>query len=123
MRCNEDGFWELATTGTDKVAPVWQARGGEELPRLIGKGDHLTLVHNGYLKEMSLYVNGQWVDSIELATPFVATGGVQLGRAFLDDTYREYLSGAVDDVRVYNGAADPELIQKISLQTREQLSL
>ncbi|MEV4708508.1 LamG domain-containing protein [Actinoplanes sp. NPDC049316] len=123
VRCNEDGYWELATTDTDKVDAAWQTRGGEARPRLIGKGDHLTLVHNGYLREMSLYVNGQWVDSIELATPFVATGGVQLGRAFLDDAYGEHLSGAIDDVRVYNGAADPDLIQKISIQTREQLSL
>ena len=92
-------------------------------PRLIGKGDHLALVYNGYIREMALYVNGKLIDSIELASPFVATGGIQVGRAFLDDAYREHLSGAVDDVRVYYGVADPELIQKISLQNREQLSL
>jgi hypothetical protein len=123
VRCNADGYWELAMTDTDKVAPTWLTRGGEGAPRLIGKGDHLTLVYNGYAREMALYVNGQWVDAIDLASPFVATGGIQIGRAFLDDAYRENLSGAVDDVRVYNGVADPELIQKISLQTREQLPL
>ncbi len=123
VRCNAQGDWELALTGTDKVAPEWETRGSEMKPRLVGKGDHLTLAYNGYLREMSLYVNGQWADAIELAAPFVATGGVQIGRAFLDDAYREHLSGAVDDVRVYNGVADPQLIQKISLQTREQLSL
>lgn len=123
VRCKEDGYWEMAMTGTDKVAPAWETRGGERMPRLIGKGDHLALVYNGYVREMSLYINGQWVDSIELASPFVATGGVQVGRAFLDDTYREHLSGAVDEVRVYNGVADPELIQKISIQTLERLPL
>nr|BFE70381.1 hypothetical protein GCM10020092_036820 [Actinoplanes digitatis] len=123
VRCNTDGYWELAMTDTDKVQPAWQSRGGEQVPRLIGKGDHLTLVYNGYAREISLYVNGQWVDAIELAAPFVATGGVQIGRAFLDDAFREHLSGAVDDVRVYNGVADQDLIQKISIQVKEQLPL
>jgi hypothetical protein len=123
VRCNAEGYWELAMTDTDKVAPAWLSRPSSEMPRLIGKGDHLTLVYNGYIREMALYVNGELTDAIELASPFVATGGVQIGRAFLDDAYREHLSGAVDDVRVYNGVADQELIQKISIQTREQLPL
>lgn len=123
VRCNEDGYWELAMTGTDRVSPSWQTRDSRREPKTIGKGDHLTLVYNGYVREMSLYVNGDWADAIELASPFVATGGVQLGRAFLDDAWRESLSGAVDEVRVYNGVADEELIQKISIPTREQLPL
>ncbi|MEV6601718.1 LamG-like jellyroll fold domain-containing protein [Actinoplanes sp. NPDC051346] len=123
VRCNEEGHWELAMAGADAVSPEWQTRGDTERPRLIGKGDHLVLVYNGYVRELSLYVNGHWSSSIELVSPFVATGGVQIGRAFLGDAYREHLSGAVDDVRVYNGVADAELIQRISLQTLEQLAL
>lgn len=123
VRCDNEGSWQLATTGSDTVAPEYDSRGGQERPRLIGKGDHLALVYNGYIRELTLYVNGESVDSIELVSPFVATGGVQIGRAFLGDVFREHLSGAVDDVRVYNGVADPVLVQKISIQTREQLSL
>jgi hypothetical protein len=123
VRCNADGQWELAMTDTDKVAPAWLARPSQKEPRLIGKGDHLALVYNGYIREMTLYVNGELVDAIDLASPFVATGGVQIGRAFLDDAYQEHLSAAVDDVRVYNGVADQVLIQKISIQTKEQLPL
>ncbi|MEU4689727.1 LamG-like jellyroll fold domain-containing protein [Actinoplanes sp. NPDC023714] len=123
VRCNAEGSWELATTGADTAAPEFESRGGQERPRLIGKGDHLALVYNGYIRELTLYVNGESVDSIELVSPFVATGGVQIGRSFLGDGFKEFLSGAVDDVRVYNGVADPVLIQKISIQTREQLPL
>ncbi|MFG1610654.1 LamG-like jellyroll fold domain-containing protein [Actinoplanes sp. NPDC049265] len=123
VRCNQAGKWELAMTGSDTVDGSFESRGEEVQPRTIGKGDHLALAYNGYTREMSLYVNGGWVDSIDLATPFVATGGIQIGRAFLGDAFREPLSGAVDDVRIYNGAADAELIQKTSIQTKEQLTL
>lgn len=123
VRCSEAGEWELAVTETDEAEPVWTTGDTDLTPKLIGKGDHLALVYNGYTREMVLYVNGKLRTAIELVSPFVATGGVQVGRAFLDDSFQEHLSGAVDDVRVYDGVADPVLIQRLSVQTREQLAL
>lgn len=123
VRCNQAGEWELAVTETDEVGPQWTTGDTDKTPKLIGKGDHLALVYNGYTREMVLYVNGDLRAAIELVSPFVATGGVQVGRAFLDDSFQEHLSGAVDDVRVYDGVADPVLIQRLNLQTREQLAL
>lgn len=123
VRCNLAGRWEMAMADTDKVKPAWLEKDTGEAPKVFGKGDQLTLVYNGYVRELSLYVNGSFSQAIELASPFTATGGVQLGRAFIDDGFKEHLSGAIDDVRVYDGVADPELIQKLNVSIREQLPL
>ncbi len=123
VRCNNAGQWELAMASTDTVAPEWTTKATDEAPKLVGKGDHLTLVYNGYAREVTLYVNGSFTEAIQLVSPFVATGGVQLGRAWLDGAFKEHLSGAVDDVRVYDGVADKVLIEKLNVQVREQLSL
>ncbi|MEH0970606.1 LamG domain-containing protein [Micromonospora sp. CPCC 205546] len=123
VRCNDQGSWELAMAESDVAAPEWTTRSAGEAPKLIGKGDHLTLVYNGYIREMALYVNGSFSQAIELKSPFAATGGVQLGRAFVAGAFDEHLSGAIDDVRVYDGVTDPVLIQKLNVSVREQLTL
>ncbi|WP_176738182.1 LamG domain-containing protein [Micromonospora inyonensis] len=120
VRCNAAGTWEMAVPGTDTVGATSTAVDTGTRPRTLGKGDHLALVYNGYTREMLLYVNGVPTDAIELITPFTATGGLQLGRAFVDDGYREHLSAAVDDVRVYDGVADTTLVQRLTISIREQ---
>ncbi|MFK3983489.1 LamG-like jellyroll fold domain-containing protein [Micromonospora sp. NPDC050397] len=123
LRCNTLGNWELAVPGADVVGGESTVVDTGERPKTLGKGDHLALVYNGYTREMLLYVNGVPTDAIELITPFVATGGLQIGRAFVDDSFREGLSGAVDDVRVYSGVADSTLVQRIGFPTRETPAL
>ena len=90
VRCNLAGRWEMAMADTDKVKPAWLEKDTGEAPKVFGKGDQLTLVYNGYVRELSLYVNGSFSQAIELASPFTATGGVQLGRAL----HRRRVQGA-----------------------------
>ncbi|MGQ5263978.1 LamG-like jellyroll fold domain-containing protein [Micromonospora sp. ZYX-F-536] len=124
VRCNvSDGVWELAVPGTDGVKPAVGEYPTESAPKIMTKGDLVALVYNGYTHEFLLYVNAQVVGSAQLTTPFNATGGLQLGRAFIDDDYREHLSGAIDDVRVYNGVADKNLLQRLNLTVKEQPNL
>ncbi|WP_121161625.1 LamG-like jellyroll fold domain-containing protein [Micromonospora pisi] len=123
VRCNAEGRWELAVQDSDAVAAEPTVRDTGVAPKTTGKGDHLAVVYNGYTREILLYLNGQVIDAIDLITPFQATGGLQLGRAFVDDAYRENLSGAIDDVRIYDGVADQTLIQRINLATKEQPGL
>jgi hypothetical protein len=123
VRCNFEGRWELTVRDSDAVAAEPMVRDTGMPPKTIGKGDHLAVVYNGYTREMLLYVNGSVTDAIELITPFQAAGGLQVGRAFIDDGYHEHLSGAIDDVRIYDGVADETLIQRINLVNREQPNL
>ncbi|WP_225946678.1 LamG domain-containing protein [Plantactinospora soyae] len=120
IRCNIEGRWELVVRDSDAAGTEPTVRDTGTPAKTFGKGDHIAVVYNGYVREMLLYVNGELAEAIELISPFQAVGGLQLGRAFVDDDYREHLSGAVDDVRVYDGVADQTLVQRINLSTREQ---
>lgn len=123
VRCNIAGQWELAVPGSDTVAAESRVAESGRAPKQVGKGDHLVVVYNAYTQEMLLYVNGQVTAALDLITPFNATGGLQLGQAFIDGAYREHLSGAIDDVRIYNGVADVTLVQRIGIGVREQPTL
>ncbi|MEV1286103.1 LamG-like jellyroll fold domain-containing protein [Micromonospora sp. NPDC049679] len=123
VRCNTDGFWELAVPGADTVGSAGETYPAEVPPRTITKGDLVALVYNGYTRELLLYVNAEVISSAQLTVPFNAVGGLQLGRAFIDDQFREHLSGAVDDVRVYDGVAEKTVLQRLNIVAKEQPNL
>ncbi|MBM0256347.1 LamG-like jellyroll fold domain-containing protein [Micromonospora sp. 4G55] len=124
VRCNNDGLYELAVPGADTPdAAVQLAPAEDTAPKTITKGDLVALVYNGYTHEFLLYVNATVISSLQLTEPFNATGGLQLGRAFIGDQFREPLSGAIDDVRVYNGVAEKNLLQRLNLTVKEQSDL
>ncbi|MFC7707120.1 LamG-like jellyroll fold domain-containing protein [Micromonospora lupini] len=124
VRCNKAGRYELSVTGTDAVgAAVELTPLVDEAPKIATKGEVVALVYNGYTHEFLLYANAQLIGSVQLTEPFNATGGLQLGRAFIDDQFGEHLSGAIDDVRVYKGVADKNLLQRLNLSVKEQPNL
>ncbi|MFI7425344.1 LamG-like jellyroll fold domain-containing protein [Micromonospora sp. NPDC049836] len=124
VRCNNDGRYELAVPATDAVGAAVELTPPVDLaPKTITKGDLVALVYNGYTHEFLLYVNAEVIGAVQLTEPFNATGGLQLGRAFIGDQFREHLSGAVDDVRVYRGVADKNLLQRLNLTVKEQPNL
>jgi hypothetical protein len=61
-------------------------------------------------------VDGQLAGSARAvhSSAWDATGGLQVGRAFIDGVWREYLAGAVDEVRVYSGVLDATTIQQLN---------
>ncbi|WP_446212979.1 LamG-like jellyroll fold domain-containing protein [Micromonospora sp. IBSANI012] len=123
VRCNVDGVWELAVPASDAPGATVETYPTQQAPKTVTKGDLVALVYNGYTREFLLYVNATVVSSAQLSVPFNATGGLQLGRAFIDDQPREHFSGAIDDVRVYNGVADKILLQRLNITVKEQPNL
>ncbi|GAA3752916.1 LamG domain-containing protein [Plantactinospora mayteni] len=120
VRCSAEGQWQLAVRDNDVADAEPIVRDSEQAPKTNGRGDHVAVVYNGYTREMLFYLNGEVVESIDLVSPFQATGGLQVGRAFADNAYGEHLSGAIDDVRIYSGVADRTLVQRITNPLREQ---
>ncbi|BCL14612.1 LamG-like jellyroll fold domain-containing protein [Micromonospora sagamiensis] len=114
IRGNADGVWEMAATTADQTGAVFSKTDHDKAPSRVGKGDHIALVYNGYSRELLFYLNGQ-PRAITMDKPFSAVDSIQFGRAWINGAYQEHLSGAIDDVRVYDGMADKVKIDRTSL--------
>ncbi|GAB3171543.1 concanavalin A-like lectin/glucanase superfamily protein [Micromonospora palomenae] len=117
VRANSQGKWELAATTDDTAGAVFQSKETERTPRMVGAGDHLALVYDGYTRQLTLWVEGESTELEPLTVPFKPTSmsSLQLGRAFLGATPGEHLSGNIDEVRIYDGVADKVKIDKLRL--------
>ncbi|MFD3626928.1 LamG domain-containing protein [Streptomyces sp. NPDC058698] len=107
--------WELVVARTDAAAPeVVTFTDDQALPDTGGSGQHLAVVYDAFANSLRLYVDGQLVAGAhgEDATLWPATGGLQVGRSLRGDS--EYFAGAIDEVRVYSGAADAIAVQQMS---------
>ena len=120
---DDGGKWELVLPHADDTStdPAASTTVSNLLPASQDSGTFLAVVYDNFADEVRLYVDGQLVDAS--TAPFGhawnSTGGLQLGRALVAGTYSEYLSGAVDDVRVYSGVADQTMIQLLGQPVNE----
>lgn len=107
--------WELAVAKSDAAAPeVVTFTDDQELPDTGGSGQHLAVVYDAFANSIRLYVEGQLVAGAHGTdnTLWSATGGLQVGRSLRGAS--EYFAGAIDEVRVYSGAADQIAIQQMA---------
>ncbi|MFC4503263.1 MULTISPECIES: LamG domain-containing protein [Streptomyces] len=107
--------WELAVAKSDVAAPeVVTFTDDHELPDTGGSGQHLAVVYDAFANSVRLYVEGQLVAGAYGTddTLWSATGGLQVGRSMRGAS--EYFAGAIDEVRVYSGAADQIAVQLMS---------
>ncbi|MFC8512328.1 LamG domain-containing protein [Streptomyces sp. NPDC057257] len=110
--------WELAVARSDAAAPeVVTFTDDQELPDTGGSGQHLAVVYDAFANSVRLYVEGQLVAGAYGTddTLWSATGGLQVGRSLRGAS--EYFAGAIDEVRVYSGAADQTAVQQMAALT------
>ncbi|MFJ9758210.1 LamG domain-containing protein [Streptomyces sp. NPDC101149] len=110
--------WELAVARTDVAAPeVVAFTDDQELPDTGGSGQHLAVVYDAFANSIRLYVEGQLVAGAYGTddTLWSATGGLQVGRSLRGAS--EYFAGAIDEIRVYSGAADQIAVQQMAALT------
>ncbi|MFF9840332.1 LamG-like jellyroll fold domain-containing protein [Streptomyces sp. NPDC013740] len=110
--------WQVVmTAGDSTTANKVELRDENTLPIADGNGSHVAVVYDAVVRELRLYVDGGEPVStrIEDNSYWAATGGLQVGRA----KSGQYLSGAVDEVRVYDGALDRTVISMVSDITPE----
>lgn len=131
------GHWELVVPQADSTATnsAVVAEGASESPTNAG-GQHLAVVYDALTKKLNLYVEGQLADEAlvrdkngapvdglgirDVAASWPAVGGLQVGRSKLTaTTWGNFLSGAVDDVRGYSGAADAIAVRRMTIPSTQ----
>ncbi|MEU9570559.1 LamG-like jellyroll fold domain-containing protein [Streptomyces massasporeus] len=107
--------WQLVATDAGTTTPV-TVLDPNRVPSSQGAGDHLALVYNAVFGEVVLYVNGMAVGKATWDNTWdFSTTSLQVGRALTGATAGEYLSGAVDEVRMYQGPLDAALMAMVSV--------
>jgi hypothetical protein len=118
VRCSAANRWELSLPTEDKADPLSdEVYDDQVLPAAGSSGTHLAVVYNSFTNEVRLYVNGQLADAAQGRHDKVwqANGGFQVARAKQNGAWGQYFAGVIDDVRVYEGAADPTLVQRLAI--------
>ncbi|MFI7408878.1 LamG-like jellyroll fold domain-containing protein [Streptomyces sp. NPDC049627] len=111
------GRWQLVVTGADSAAPVTTSvLDTADPPSSEGDGDHLALVYNAVFGEAILYVNGTAVAEAAWDNTWdFSTTRLQIGRTLTGTTATEYFSGAVDEVRMYQGPLDASWVAQVAV--------
>lgn len=78
-------------------------------------GQAVSLTFDAFTGELVLWVNGEASQPLAFTTPW-ATTGIQLGRS---GPGTGHLDGAIDDVRVYQGACDADLVNTLAIRSEQ----
>ncbi|GAA4594750.1 hypothetical protein GCM10023194_62540 [Planotetraspora phitsanulokensis] len=96
--------WTFRMAASDTDAPA-SATVSSDAAATTGKWTHLAGVYDSVTHQLRLYVNGvRQSSTATLEGGFRATGPVAIGRAKAAGAATGFLSGALDDVRVYDYA-------------------
>ena len=123
---DEDGnklvAFEFALPNPDAAAPAGKkeivAR-SEGMVVLMDEWVHLTGVYEAGNKVLSLYVNGDVVDSVDVEfSPVNETGAVRVGRAQNGAAAPAFWLGDIDDIRAFAGALDETQVEFLVADAR-----
>ncbi|WP_333754143.1 LamG domain-containing protein [Streptomyces sp. IBSBF 3352] len=107
--------WQVVVAKSDSsTSEVLTFTNDQIRPDTVGSGNHLAVVYDAFANSIRLYVDGQLVAGAygKDTTLWSATGGLQVGRSLRGAS--EYFAGALDEVRVYSGAADRIAVQQMA---------
>ncbi|MCT9075020.1 LamG-like jellyroll fold domain-containing protein [Streptomyces fulvoviolaceus] len=112
-----DARWQLVVTSADATSPVTTTLLDKaDPPSSLGDGDHFALVYNAVFGDVLLYVNGTAVAEASWDNTWdFSTTSLQVGRTLTGTTPSEYFSGAVDEVRMYQGPLDASLVAIVTV--------
>ncbi|GHC74528.1 hypothetical protein GCM10007079_08850 [Nocardiopsis terrae] len=130
IRYNADSQrWEAVLSNTDEAdADTTVLEADNVSPSSEMRGDHLSLVFDVFAQEVRFYVNGTHASTRTFLPLWPSPEALDedeyspwpmlnVGRAKDGGDWHQHYSGAVDDVRVYSGAADGVLISALNRTT------
>lgn len=119
---NRAGKWDFQIPSADADAPASFANAMSTSPARVGVWTHLVGVYDVAAKKAYLYVNGVLEGTASHATPWNATGTVQIGRAKYQGNYVDCTRGAVDEVAIYDRVLSTQEIHDLAtMPTNEEL--
>ncbi|WP_238010150.1 LamG-like jellyroll fold domain-containing protein [Dactylosporangium sp. AC04546] len=81
-------------------------------------GQFVVVTYDAAYQQLKLYADGQLIGTAgNVATPWTATGGLQIGRSLTASVWGGALAGVVDEVRVYSGPLAAATVQQLNTLT------
>jgi alpha-L-arabinofuranosidase len=74
---------------------------------------YLVGVYDASAQTISLYVDGALQQTVSFTSPWQATGDTVIGRGKYSGSPVDFVSGRIDDVRIYNGALSSQSVQAL----------
>jgi hypothetical protein len=107
-------LWSARTSAADAPGSVLREAVDLFDRPAVGEWTLLTMVYDAGSSSLRLYVNGQAVAGVQHASTWNAGGNLLIGRGQPSNaTSPQYLTGAVDDVRVYSGVLTDQEIYNL----------
>jgi hypothetical protein len=104
-------FMMPSTAGADSSRTAVES----DVAAVAGRWTHLVGVFDKATGKLSMYVDGlPQKDSAVQATPWHASGGVQIGRGWYAGKYVDQFKGAVDEVRIYDRLLSVEEVRALA---------
>ncbi|WP_165966967.1 LamG domain-containing protein [Actinomadura sp. 7K507] len=110
------GKWVFARAAHDSDAAGWfQATSAQ--PAQTDEWTHLAGVWDARTKQLRIFVNGdEGTASPEVTSAWMATGGLQIGRAKYGGAQVDHWPGQIDDVRVYDRLVGDQEVEELVAQ-------
>ncbi|MBD0740310.1 hypothetical protein BGM09_13060 [Streptomyces sp. CBMA29] len=104
--------WSFRVVDTDAPANgTWNyTKVSSVNPVTVGVWTQLAAVYDASAKQIHFFVNGVWQGKASYTTAWSATGPLQFGRTQWSDTYTDYVSGSIDEVKVWQMALPSDTV-------------
>lgn len=109
----DTGRFAFTRLAYDSTAAYGNIAGSTIVPQ-PGVWYQLAGVYDATAQTMSLYVDGELQQTIHALAPWSATGPFAVGRGFFGGNPTDWVSGAIDDVRAYDGALSAQNIRALA---------
>lgn len=101
-----DQVWAFGRHNEDSTASAFTAAYGTKAT--LGRWTHLVGVYDADTSRLSLYVDGKLSAARTFtATPWNATGSIQIGRSLAQGSYGQYANARISDIHLYDTALPP----------------
>ncbi|MFD1539856.1 LamG-like jellyroll fold domain-containing protein [Nonomuraea guangzhouensis] len=104
--------WAFMRTAGDVTAPTTLTAYSANTA-VLGQWTHLVGIQDVVAGKLRIYVNGVESGSNELPPVWQAGGGLQIGRSKWNGAAVDYVTGAIDDVRIYDRVVSVEEAQDL----------